>query len=307
MKHFIKAFMMLSFLNFRILTLTMEKDDIENVDDSEQNIIQTMPKNFDELGLPTEIWCLILQHLYYQANILNGANDIYEGLTIVQTEIPIRYKTISLTCKPFNSLNIPCWAEFKEKIREFYIIELNHKFLEAKENQEGLFPKKSTWGINFEIDNKIAKFILNKNTSDPSIIAYLLVTRLRNDSIDKLLIKNLIKLLLFYGADVNIPDGDRDQPLTLAIWNHHIDSIDIIVLLLKHGADANIPDMVGITPLARALMDTNINTNLIIFLLRYGANPNLQDSFGTTPRERARKKGFNVFDKLVQTHYPTKI
>ena len=287
MKSFIKAFMILSFLNIGILTLPMKQDDTKTPEDTEQNTVETEPQNFETQGLPNEIWFLILDHLYYQPNISADANDIYEGIAIIQKNIPRYYQTISLVCGDFKSLNMP-WTQFKEKIRKFYIIELNHRFLESRQDKKGLRPKNDDWDTDIEIDKKIAKFILNKNTSDNDILSNLISKYSCNKDFGlKLKIKKIISLLLFYGANVNKQNKHSDTPLTLAVSFHDktkVNNKNMIVMMLARGAYVNISDVVELSPFAP--FDHNITSNnkdIIVMLLIHGADVNISSRNGHTP------------------------
>ncbi|XP_014221973.1 ankyrin-1-like [Trichogramma pretiosum] len=109
---------------------------------------------------------------------------------------------------------------------------------------------------------------------------------------------DVIVLLLFLGADPNLPDKNRFAPLHWALAIH--DTV-IAAILLEAGADPNLPDEDGSTPLhlicqhawdESTSIDCDPRTMMVRLwdyaetvelLLSKGADPNIRDAEGLTP------------------------
>jgi len=102
-------------------------------------------------------------------------------------------------------------------------------------------------------------------------------------SISPLPIKELIQLLLEYGAEVNIKDRFGETPL------HSVTTAEIVELLLARGALINAPRDDGATSLHLAAKD--MNADVVKALLEHGANINAKNRFGETPLHIATTEG----------------
>ena len=56
-------------------------------------------KSLEDLGLPNEIWAIILEFIYFNPSILDEAKDIYEAIDIIEKHFKNCYSTIPLVCK----------------------------------------------------------------------------------------------------------------------------------------------------------------------------------------------------------------
>nr|XP_014275371.1 serine/threonine-protein phosphatase 6 regulatory ankyrin repeat subunit A [Halyomorpha halys] len=92
----------------------------------------------------------------------------------------------------------------------------------------------------------------------------------------------ITKLLLSYGADVNVFNNDGMTPLFFAIIDNK--GFDVVQQLLAHGADVNSRTSDGHTPLhfVPCLTDKN-GLSVVRELLKYGANVNATDNDNATP------------------------
>jgi len=93
-------------------------------------------------------------------------------------------------------------------------------------------------------------------------------------------------MLLNKGANVNVKNNDGISALHIAVKNHHI---EIVELLLKYGARINSRDNKGKTALHYACVSSH--RNAIKLLLKYGARVNSQDNYGRTALHYACFKG----------------
>lgn len=108
---------------------------------------------------------------------------------------------------------------------------------------------------------------------------------------DRGIIKN-IKLLLEYGANVNIKDSYGTTPLHLTSLYGHTEATK---LLIDNGAYVNAQDNLGNTPLHEvAIGDRRSNVETIIYLIEHGANKNIRNNNGKTAYDIAKEK--NRFD-----------
>ena len=80
----------------------------------------------------------------------------------------------------------------------------------------------------------------------------------------------IVKLLLKYGADPNMPNNDGITPLEMSILNNSV-PYELTKYLLDHGADPTIPNIEGETPLefAKDLEDDNDEYHVIQLLKDY--------------------------------------
>jgi len=90
--------------------------------------------------------------------------------------------------------------------------------------------------------------------------------------------QKLEELLKKEKALVRERSKDGDQPLHLAAWQGHLQTIEI---LLRHGADINAPGDGQRTPLHYAVEEAT--PKVVKFLLEKGADPNIVDEFGHAP------------------------
>ena len=90
----------------------------------------------------------------------------------------------------------------------------------------------------------------------------------------------LLKLLVYHGASINIPDSFSVTPLLEAVSTHN-PSKEIVNYLLKVGADVHYRDMKGQTVLMYAVM-CRTDKDIISLLLKAGADPTLTDECGYT-------------------------
>ena len=90
--------------------------------------------------------------------------------------------------------------------------------------------------------------------------------------------KEVVELLLAYGAEVNIQNGRGETPLHMAVCVGEDKQTKVVVgLLLASNADVNIKDIFGCTPLFGAQED------VAKLLLAYKADVNARDNYGRTP------------------------
>ncbi|XP_075228219.1 uncharacterized protein LOC142328401 [Lycorma delicatula] len=106
--------------------------------------------------------------------------------------------------------------------------------------------------------------------------------------------KNLIKLLIDYGADVNSRDDCNMTPLIKAVFLEKMH--DIISEFLKYGADVNSTDTVGNTALHFAYSKEIVN-----ILISYGAVVNVKDKNGIVPLMKAvmEEKDIDVINSIL--------
>lgn len=92
--------------------------------------------------------------------------------------------------------------------------------------------------------------------------------------------KELIEILLSYGADANASD-ESNQPLLHSFCARGKGAyVEIIKLLLDHKADVNLKDSSGEDPLHIVCRRSEVNLDAVKLLLDYGANVNSKNSEG---------------------------
>ena len=95
----------------------------------------------------------------------------------------------------------------------------------------------------------------------------------------------IVKILLRYGADVNLKDNEGWTALMLAALYSNTDSnVSTVKLLLDAGADVNLKNNEGWTALmlSARYSNTDSNDSTVKLLLDAGADVNLKDIYGWT-------------------------
>lgn len=94
--------------------------------------------------------------------------------------------------------------------------------------------------------------------------------------------KEVVEVLLAYGADVNAKDKKNENtPLLMAASKDFTESKDVIKVLLAHGADVNARNKYGYTPLHYAA--GHGDKGMMATLLANKANINARTKDGKTP------------------------
>jgi len=107
----------------------------------------------------------------------------------------------------------------------------------------------------------------------------------------------LVRLLLDYGADINICTNTGETPLHSAIAAHHL---SMVALLLDNGANINASLDCGQTPLRLAVIKGY--ADIVELLLTRGAQANIRGKTGLTPLHWASLKGQPAIVSLLLTH-----
>ncbi len=95
-----------------------------------------------------------------------------------------------------------------------------------------------------------------------------------------------VKVLLEAKADVNVRNVESLTVLHYVVlysYSTHNRAKEIVEVLLKYGANVNAQDRNGETALHYAVR--NRDTDVVEVLLRYGANTSLKDRYGSTPKD----------------------
>ncbi|MDD5090219.1 MAG: ankyrin repeat domain-containing protein [Candidatus Wallbacteria bacterium] len=138
-----------------------------------------------------------------------------------------------------------------------------------------------------------ALFLFNK----PAIVEYLLVAGLDPDAIDDdgntLLMRTRslekARLLLSFGADVNLPGRGGRTPISCA------KNPEMLELLLSYGADHEAVDRAGRTAI---MMFRDLK--MVEILLRAGADPLVKNSFGLSAFDMALIQGSEVLSLFLE-------
>src|ERR1035437_9720990 len=104
--------------------------------------------------------------------------------------------------------------------------------------------------------------------------------------------KDVVKLLLAHGAEINAKDNLGRTPLWQA--SDYKDEKDVAELLLAHGAEVNAKDNFGGTPFLVAG-----NKQVAELLLAHGAEINVQNNNGMTPLHWAAVEGHKDVAELL--------
>ncbi|CAC21384.1 146R protein [Yaba-like disease virus] len=94
---------------------------------------------------------------------------------------------------------------------------------------------------------------------------------------------NIVKLLIKNGANVNYR-GSLETPICSLLNNYKVNCVvvtKVLRLLLKYGADINLPTINGVYPFICLMYNSNINVlPMIKLFLKYGANTEVEDFNG---------------------------
>jgi ankyrin repeat protein len=117
--------------------------------------------------------------------------------------------------------------------------------------------------------------------------------------------KNIAKLLLTKGAEVNAKDDDGMTPLLVAAWRNGRKAV--VALLLAHGADVNAKNKHDTTPLHYSAdfdghKDWANTRGVVELLLSHGAKVNAKDNIGSTPLHEAAFEGNKPVAELLLAH-----
>jgi hypothetical protein len=117
--------------------------------------------------------------------------------------------------------------------------------------------------------------------------------------------KEMLELLISYGADVNVRDGEQRTPLHCRIFDRYSyicekqfhsglfsygrDIKAVTAILLTNGANPNAKDLKGSTPFTMLFYDKiedneePLDIHVVEFFLTYGADPNMKTVEAITP------------------------
>ena len=108
--------------------------------------------------------------------------------------------------------------------------------------------------------------------------------------------KEIVSLLIAYGADVNF-DTDNGDALMAAVFKGHS---EIVEILLTNGADPNEVDVHGKTALL--LSTINGNAEITELLMKFGADQNQKDEHGKSSLDYAKEKELTEILSIFQKY-----
>ena len=102
----------------------------------------------------------------------------------------------------------------------------------------------------------------------------------------------IIRILLFYGADKDSKNVNENSPLHLAASYGHI---EIVKILVSNGAKVDSLNFFGDTPLLRSIYNGEIT--IAKYLIDHGAKVNARNNFGNSiMHEAVRSKCYEMID-----------
>ena len=111
---------------------------------------------------------------------------------------------------------------------------------------------------------------------------------------------DIMRLLLNYGANVNVHDNHRNTPLHFAVSEGHL---EVARMLLEHNADVDSLNRKGLTPLCSALEYRREGClDIVRLLLYHGANVNLHYNGRNTPLHFATSEGYLEVARMLLEH-----
>jgi hypothetical protein len=116
-----------------------------------------------------------------------------------------------------------------------------------------------------------------------------------------------VKLLLNYGADINILDNLGRSALEYATgalnWSKPSKAEQVVKLIIQAGGDVNVKSTLGHTPLIWAARAGNLNITKL--LIEKGANANDTDNDGNNALHYARNPGYNPASTVKRNRQAT--
>ena len=204
MKNYIKTFIALVLFNTIGLTAMEPDADLElgAVEATyEENLGQLQP-------FPGELLLPILENVFFNSEILIGSENIFDAIDRINVHLSQTLINVALTCRSFFQFKND-FLMLKKELLKFYQAKLKEAFLESRENKDGLHPINGEWAENSEIAQKIALFMLNEDHLNDPILPEVIFAPLNiiGNHRDKQLKTQLIRLLIFMGADLNAKDA----------------------------------------------------------------------------------------------------
>lgn len=110
--------------------------------------------------------------------------------------------------------------------------------------------------------------------------------------------EELAKILIKEGVNINtIINSLFETPLFIAVKRN---KKNIVKLLLENGADVNSENIYGLTPLYYAISDNNVE--IVELLVKSGANINIEDFSGRSPLYYASLKDNQKIIELLKKY-----
>ena len=111
--------------------------------------------------------------------------------------------------------------------------------------------------------------------------------------------KELAKLLVQHGAEVNTKDHLGDTAL---MWAANGDHLNVVEFLVEHGANVNAATTGPISPGSTALMYASQKgyVNLVKYLIKHGAKINAKNTNGDTALSIAEKNGHMEIARILR-------
>lgn len=110
--------------------------------------------------------------------------------------------------------------------------------------------------------------------------------------------EEMVKLLLKFGADVELANADNEKPLHWAVQSG---SAEICRLLIDKGADIDAEDSLGATPLLWAVEQESLE--IVTLLLELGADPFLCHTEHGSPCALAARLGLtSILSEILDFH-----
>ena len=265
MKNYIKTIIVLSLFNTDWLTAMepYEAADITGaLGEQNQTTLFQLP---DELLLP------ILKEAL-DSKIQIDSENIFDAVDEINRHLSHSLAKILLTCRSFFQFKKGL-LESKKELIKFYQLKLKETFLEHRDGKEGLYPKSGEWAVDPVIAQKIALFLATDDHLDDHILLNIIHIK-----IEAKLITELINLLVFFGAELNIKNANGTTALMRTVRERRT---KILSMLLAQNPDLNLQDVGGNTALTWAV-SMCAGLKAIQLLLAKNPDLNIQNNDGDT-------------------------
>ena len=170
-------------------------------------------------------------------------------------------------------------------------------YYEDFKNRDAMY--KLIFDLNFEfIDLFIEKgFNVNKIYKNGQTLLMIICRFLKKDSWHNSEFMKVIRILLINHADTNIKNGGPSDGETALIMAMENENNELAKLLIEFGADVNIADAAGVTPLMIASGKGNLDG--VKILIDNNAQVNVCDADGETAMFGAIENGYNDIIKYL--------
>ena len=162
----------------------------------------------------------------------------------------------------------------------------------------------ATTTLHWDLLNILVKHKVDVNAKMANSVTPVLLITSQFDELEHHRRFEILKFLLFHGADPNIAGGNHKRTAFHEAASDQM--VDVMELLIFHGAEVNTKDDQLRTPLHFAAR--NVQPEAVKLLMKHGADPHAKDQNGWTPFDYLRQRiitdtevdSYKVFEMILE-------